>query len=111
MRAVFAITLLLWPKALHAQAEKRIALLIGNRSYDASVGVLKNPHNDIALVGEALTKQGFEVLPPIRDARRSTILGGIRELVRKLNTAGAGALASSIIPATMQQRRTPISTT
>jgi Caspase domain len=80
------------PTALHAQAEKRIALLIGNRAYDASVGVLKNPHNDIAAVGEALAKQSFEVLPPIRDARRSAILGGVRELVRKLNTAGSGAI-------------------
>jgi len=40
-----------------ALAEKRIALLIGNQDYDASVGKLKNPHNDIAVVGEALTGQ------------------------------------------------------
>jgi formylglycine-generating enzyme required for sulfatase activity/uncharacterized caspase-like protein len=92
VRVAIAIVVFLLPTALHAQAEKRIALLIGNRAYDASVGVLKNPHNDVAVVGEALTKQGFEVLPPIRDARRSTILGSVRELVRKLNTAGAGAI-------------------
>ena len=84
--------LLILPTALHAQAEKRIALLIGNRAYDTSVGALRNPHNDIAVVGEALAKQGFEVLPPIRDARRSAILGGVRELVGKLNTAGTGAI-------------------
>jgi hypothetical protein len=37
--------------------EKRIAsLLIGNRAYDTSVGALKSPHNDIAIVGEALSK-------------------------------------------------------
>ena len=29
--------------------KKRIALLIGNRAYDASVGVLKNPHNGSVL--------------------------------------------------------------
>ena len=92
MRAVFAITLLLWPTALHAQAEKRIALLIGNRAYDPSVGVLKNPHNDIAVVGDALAKQGFELLPPTKDARRSAILGSVREMVLRLNTAGAGAI-------------------
>src|SRR5262245_60107688 len=57
-----------------AQAQKRIALLIGNKAYDPSVGVLKNPHNDVAVVGEALAKQGLEVLPPIKDARRSTVL-------------------------------------
>ena len=62
--------LLLLPTALHAQAEKRIALLIGNRAY-ASVGVLKNPHNDNAAVGEALAKQGFEKAKrPARKRRR-----------------------------------------
>jgi Caspase domain len=72
--------------------EKRFALLIGNQAYDASVGVLKNPHNDIQLVSEALRKQGFQILPLIRDARRSSILGGVRDLVRQLNLAGAGAI-------------------
>ena len=37
--------------------QNRFALLIGNQSYDSSVGALKNPHNDIELVAEALTKQ------------------------------------------------------
>ncbi len=92
MRVVVAIILLLLPASAFAQMDKHIALLIGNRAYDGSVGVLKNPHNDIALVGEALARQGFEVLPPIKDARRSAILGGVRELVRRLNTAGAGAI-------------------
>jgi hypothetical protein len=69
--------------------EKRIALLIGNRAYDTSVGAFKNPHNDIAIVGEALSKQAFGVLPPIKDARRSAILGGVRDLVRRLNAAGS----------------------
>jgi len=75
-----------------AQAEKRIALLIGNQSYDPSVGTLKNPHNDIAVVGEALIRVGFEVLKPVKDARRRAMLAGVRELVRRLNMAGAGAI-------------------
>jgi uncharacterized caspase-like protein len=78
--------------AASAQAEKRIALLIGNQDYDASVGRLKNPRNYIGIVGQALAAQGFELIPPIKDARRSTILGGIRELVRRLNGAGSGAI-------------------
>ena len=73
-------------------AAARFALLIGNQAYDPSVGVLKNPYNDITVVGQALLKQGFEVLPQVRDARRSTILGAVRELVRALNTAGPGAI-------------------
>jgi len=92
VRSAVVLIALLLPTSASAEAQKRIAVLIGNRGYDASVGVLRNPHNDIAVVGEALAKQGFEILPPIKDARRSTILSGVRELVRKLNTAGAGAV-------------------
>jgi len=53
LRVFVAIVLSLLPTIAVAQTEKRIALLIGNRAYDASVGVLNNPHNDIAVVGEA----------------------------------------------------------
>ena len=72
--------------------DKRFALLIGNQAYDASVGALKNPHNDIELVAKALEKQGFEVLPTVKDARRSVILGAVRELTRRLTVAGPGAV-------------------
>jgi uncharacterized caspase-like protein len=88
--AAIVLLIALWPS--HVQAETKFALLIGNQAYDPSVGTLKNPYNDIAVVGEALSRQGFEVLPPIKDARRSTILGGVRELVQRLNAAGAGTI-------------------
>src|SRR5262245_50521394 len=90
--SAFALVIVALAAAPAAQAQKRIALLIGNQAYDTSVGTLKNPHNDIALVGEALTGQGFELIPSIKDARRSAILGGVRELVRRLNGAGSGAI-------------------
>ena len=95
MRAVVRVAIALLLLALLpsvASAEARFALLIGNQSYDPSVGVLKNPHNDIAVVGEALAKQGFELLPPVKDARRSAILGAVRDLVRRLNAGGSGAI-------------------
>lgn len=38
---------------------------IGNQAYSASVGPLKNPHNDIRIVGAALTKVGFQLLTPV----------------------------------------------
>jgi formylglycine-generating enzyme required for sulfatase activity len=90
LRVVTVLLVLLIPFV--AQAETRFALLIGNQGYSTSVGTLKNPFNDIAVVGGALSKQGFEVLPPIKDAKRSAMLGGVRDLVRRLNAAGAGAI-------------------
>ena len=50
VRVAIAIVLLFLPTALHAQAEKRIALLIGNQSYGREIGRLANPHNDVALL-------------------------------------------------------------
>ena len=38
---------MLWPTVALAHAEKRIALLIGNKDYKAGVGSLTNPLNDI----------------------------------------------------------------
>lgn len=76
----------------HAEDAARVALLIGNQSYDSSVGVLQNPHNDIRIVGAALRQQGFEVLPEVKDARRSSILGAVRQLRDRLNAGGAGSV-------------------
>jgi formylglycine-generating enzyme required for sulfatase activity len=88
--AVIVLLIALLPS--HARAEAKIALLIGNQAYDPSVGALKNPLNDIALVAQALSRQGFDVLPAIKNAKRTDILGGVRDLVRRLNAAGAGAI-------------------
>jgi hypothetical protein len=73
-------------------ASVRVALLIGNQAYDASVGALKNPYNDVAVVGASLLVQGFEVLEEIRDGDRSSVLQGVRKLVRRLNVAAAGSI-------------------
>lgn len=75
-----------------ASEEKRFALLIGNQAYDPSVGALKNPHNDVELVAAALKARGFEILPVVRDARRSAILAAVRDLAGRLRAAGAGAV-------------------
>lgn len=50
------ILLLLFAFTSCAQAESRRALLIGNQAPSEKVGRLKNPHDDIALVGAALEK-------------------------------------------------------
>jgi hypothetical protein len=36
------------------RAEARIALLIGNEAYATEIGRLANPHNDVALLEQAL---------------------------------------------------------
>jgi hypothetical protein len=65
VRVIIAIVLWLLPASAFAQAEKRIALLIGNKDYKTGVGALTNPLNDIRIVGDALKSVGFEVLKPV----------------------------------------------
>jgi hypothetical protein len=56
--AIFAIALAC---AAPAQAEKRIALVIGNSSY-RHISPLENPVNDARLMAETLTGLGFELV-------------------------------------------------
>jgi competence protein ComGC len=53
VRAVIVLVLLVFLPAV-AHAEKRLALLIGNEAYASSIGALANPHNDVALLEQAL---------------------------------------------------------
>src|SRR5215467_6523006 len=76
----------------YAQAEPRIALLIGNQGYATEVGPLRNPHNDIRLVGASLSKVGFEVLRPVLDADRQDILRAVHDYARRLQLAGPEAV-------------------
>ena len=52
-------SLLLAP--LPAQAQKRVALVIGNSAYQ-NAGLLDNPKNDATDVADALNKHGFHVI-------------------------------------------------
>lgn len=63
-----ALAACLWLAPLEAWAESRIALLIGNATYQG-VGALLNPPKDVALLSDALGKAGFKV-------RIETDLGG-----------------------------------
>ena len=92
VRVVVAIALLLLPSTAFAQAEKRIALLIGNKDYKPGVGSLTNPLNDIHIVGDALKSVGFEVLKPIENAQRSAMLVAIYAFAAKLKAAGPDAV-------------------
>ena len=91
VRVIFAIILLALLSSM-AHAEKRIALLIGNKDYKAGVGALANPLNDIRVVAEALRAVGFEVLKPAQNARRADMLIAIRDFASKLKAAGPDAV-------------------
>src|SRR5262245_12779684 len=91
LRAVVALlTFALLTSA--ARAEKRIALLIGNKDYAQAVGPLKNPHKDIAVVAKALAKIGFAVMPEVKNATREQLLIAVHEFADNLKAAGEDAI-------------------
>jgi hypothetical protein len=76
--AVIVLLFVLLPS--HLRAEARIALLIGNQVYNPKVGPLKNPHDDVALVGAALRSLGFTVTE-MKDADYRTMDAAIKRHV------------------------------
>ena len=72
-----------------AVAEPRIALVIGNSSYNA-VSPLPNPTRDAALIGKTLEKLGFEVTL-LSDANLFIFRQGVSDFGRKLRAAGPEA--------------------
>src|SRR5215470_18998909 len=78
--------------AAPARAEKRVALVIGNKEYKASIGPLVNPINDAHLVAEALKSVGFEVLKPVENATRSEMLRALYAFASSLRNAGPDAV-------------------
>ena len=88
-----AITLLFavcWPDTSFAQ--KRFALVIGNKDYAPGVGgALKNPLNDVDLISKALTNIGFQVVL-LQNATRIEISRGVKNLATKLGDAGDNAI-------------------
>lgn len=72
-----------------AQAEERIALVVGNGAY-TGVGPLDNPPADARLMAHALTEQGFEVFLLV-DAGFREMVQGISDFGRRLREAGPDA--------------------
>jgi len=81
-----------------AHAEKRIALLIGNKDYKASVGALANPLNDIRVVGDALKVVGFEVLKPAQNARRADMLIATTGPAARMRSASCTTRGTGLLP-------------
>ncbi|MEO0822965.1 MAG: caspase family protein [Pseudomonadota bacterium] len=90
MKAVFAILALLLAFVQPAQAERRLALVIGNGAYD-SLGDLANPAADARLMSDALESIGFEVTV-LRDADEAAMKRGIVRFGRSLRAAGEDAV-------------------
>ena len=72
-----------------AQAEKRIALVIGNGAYDSQP--LSNPANDAALMAETLREVGFEVIEVI-DADSRAMRKAVHGFSRTLSRSGEDAV-------------------
>jgi uncharacterized caspase-like protein len=74
-----------------AEPQRRLALLIGNQNYNAKVGVLKNPLQDIAKLKAALDQLNFQVkILPDLDYKKMDV--EIKNYAHELYNAGPGAL-------------------
>src|SRR5262245_12537913 len=91
IRFVFGLaSLLTWLIALpeqRATAEERIALLIGNQAYKESVGPLRNPYNDVALLASALDRLGFKITT-IKDAGYKALETAFKAYIQQVRRAG-----------------------
>jgi len=76
--------------AFSAQAEPRIALVIGNSNYGKEIGSLANPVNDAAAVTAALQQTGFQVTK-VTDVDWKTMKRAIIEFGDRLSNAGPDA--------------------
>lgn len=71
------------PCTLLAQAERRVALVVGNGAYQ-NAGVLRNPVNDARAVAQSLQRLGFNVM--LRENRSQREMAqDIREFGRQLD--------------------------
>jgi len=74
-----------------AQAETRMALVIGNSHY-RSVSALPNPANDAKAVGELLTSAGFQIIPAA-DLSLAEMRIAIREFISLVSDKGSDTVA------------------
>ncbi|WP_286192746.1 caspase domain-containing protein [Stappia sp. BW2] len=85
MKHFFYVFFLLLLSLNSAQAERRVALVIGNSGY-ANVAELKNPYNDAQGMSEKLKDLGFDVVTgldlSLRDMRQT-----VRAFIKKLDKA------------------------
>lgn len=74
-----------------AQNEKRVALVIGNQSYQTGWGPLNNPVNDANALEAALKQCGFEVTK-LTNTNRSQMIAGINNFATRISGSETVAL-------------------
>jgi uncharacterized caspase-like protein len=90
IHAIVAALCLLAATSFSAQAEPRVALVIGNSNYGNEIGRLANPANDAALIASALQQTGFTVITVV-DADQKKMKRAIADFGEKLADAGPKA--------------------
>jgi carboxyl-terminal processing protease len=90
IHAIVAAFCLLAATSFSAQAEPRVALVIGNSNYGSDIGKLANPANDAGLMARALEQTGFKVIR-ITDADQKKMKRAIADFGDQLSAAGPQA--------------------
>ena len=73
-----------------ARAEQRIALVLGNATYQ--VGALNSPANDAGLIAQTLEAAGFDVVGA-RDLDHDSLRRAFRDFIDKAGTLGSDGVA------------------
>jgi uncharacterized caspase-like protein len=94
MRLVAAVVLAIWMSGVFGQpalAEKRIALVIGNSSYQ-NAALLSNPANDASLLADMFTRATFDVVTLQKDLTATEMRRVLREFADKARDADVAVL-------------------
>jgi len=90
-RLIICLLAVVWPALAKAQdAEKRIALVIGNAAYQA--GPLNTASNDAGLIAQTLEAAGFDVVGA-RDLDQDTLRRAFRDFLDKAQASGPNSAA------------------
>lgn len=81
----------IWFACAPAQAEKRVALVIGNSAYK-SVPKLANPANDAGLIGGMLRKAGFDTVDVRQDLSAPEMRKALREFGARTRDADVAVI-------------------
>src|SRR5437660_3910413 len=88
--ACFALFSFALASPSRAEAEKRIAFVVGNAAYQA--GPLATPANDAGLIAQTLQAAGFDVAGA-RDLDGEALRGALRDFLDKAQASGPDTVA------------------